>query len=154
MISLSAFFSMIKFWFSRLPRGCKGKKWPKMSNISVCNTLHFRNQISYDLHLWYTCTCKRVIYPAIFFKILIFEIIKGGGKRAKNDPKWQKDFVCISGTIHHRLYFLVHICKIMISPVNFFIFQNFDFSGFRGIKGKKWPKTTNLSLFCFISQEL
>ena len=38
-----------------------------MTKISVCHTLYFRNHISYDLHLWYTCVYKRIISSAAFF---------------------------------------------------------------------------------------
>ena len=105
-------FSILKFWFSRLSGGWKGKKMAQNDKkISVCCTLYFRNHISYDLHLWYTCMYKRIISPGIFFiffKILIFGIFKGegGGKRAKNGPKWQKILsvsLCISGTVHHMI---------------------------------------------------
>ena len=92
------FFSMLKFWFSRLSAGWKGNKWPKMLKISVCRTLYFRNRISYDLHLWYTCMYKRITSLGIFFiffKILIFRIIRRG-KRAKNGPKLTKFFVCLT----------------------------------------------------------
>ena len=84
------FFSILKFWFSRLSRSWKDKKWPKMTKISVSRTLYLRNYISYDLHLWYTCMYKKIISPGIFFifcKILIFGIIKRASKRAKNGPK-------------------------------------------------------------------
>ena len=83
MIISPGIFSMLQFWFSRLSRGWKGKKWPKMSKISVRRTLYFRNHISYDLHLWYTYMYKRVISPGILF---IFFMVKGG----KNGLKWQK----------------------------------------------------------------
>ena len=137
------FFSILKFWFSRLSGGWKGKKWPKMTKISVCHTLYFRNHISYDLDLWYTCMYKRIISPGIFlfflffifFKILVFGIIRWGEgvKKAKNDPKWQKILsvsLHISEIVHHIIiwmWFLVHICKLMISPALFFFFQNFVF---------------------------
>ena len=58
---------MLKLWFSRLSRGWRGKKWPKMLKISFCRTLYFRNHISYDLHFWYTCMYKRIISRDIFF---------------------------------------------------------------------------------------
>ena len=102
---LQMVFSILKFWFSRLSGGWKTK-------ISVCRSLYFRNQISYDLHLWYTCMFKRIISPGIFF---IFFVSKlwfsgslggGGGERAKNGPKWQKILsvsLCISGTVHHMI---------------------------------------------------
>ena len=103
------FFSMLKFWFSRLSRGWKGKKWPKILKISICCTLHFRNHISYDLRLWYTCMYKRIISPGIFFiffKILVFGTIRGeikGQKMAQNDKKIVFFSLRVSGTIHHMI---------------------------------------------------
>ena len=105
---LQMVFSILKFWFSRLSGGWKTK-------ISVCRSLYFRNQISYDLHLWYTCMFKRIISPGIFFSKFCFlgllGGIRGGGKRQKitqNDKK-----LCVSlhiwGTVHHILWFLVHM---------------------------------------------
>ena len=97
---------MLKFWFSRLSRCWKEKKWPKMLKISVCCTLYFRNHISHDLHLLCTCMYKRIISPGIFFiffKILIFGIIKKrGGIRAENGPKRQKIFVCLTLYLRNR----------------------------------------------------
>ena len=58
---------MLKFWFFKLSRHWKCKKWPKMRKISFCRTLYFRNHISYDLHLWYTFIYKRIISPGIVF---------------------------------------------------------------------------------------
>ena len=55
MIIFQVIFLILKFWFSGLSGGRKGKNWPKMTKISLCCTLHFRNHISYDVHLWYTC---------------------------------------------------------------------------------------------------
>ena len=105
MINLQVFFSDLKFWFSRLSGGWKCKKRPKMTKISVCRTLYIKNYISYDLHLWYTCMYKRIIFPGIFF---IFGIIRrrggGSGKRAKNGPKWQK--FCLSHSISQELYII------------------------------------------------
>ena len=53
--------------------------------------------------------CKMIISPVIFLnfpKILIFQFVRGrgGGKRAKNDPKGQKILsvaLHVSGTIPH-----------------------------------------------------
>ena len=55
-----------------------------------------------------------------FFQILIFGVNSG----AKNDPKWQKK---LSHSVSQELYliwlwFLVHTCKMMISPAIFFHF--------------------------------
>ena len=40
---------------------------------------------------------------------------------------------------HCRMLTLIQkaVCKMMISPANFFIFQDFDFWGFYGDKGQK-----------------
>ena len=154
---------MLKSWFSRLSRGWKGKKSPKMSKISVCHTLYFRNYISYDLYIWYTCMYKRIISWAIFFiffKILIFRIIKGGmgcgevgvkgQKMAQNDKK-----IC-PYLRNHTSY----DCDFWCTCVKWYFQQIFSFfkissfEVFRGIKCKKWPKITNFSLFCSRSQEL
>ena len=75
------------------------------------------------------------------------------GKRAKKGPKQQKNFFHISGTADHMIVILVHMCKMMLQQI-FSFFKILIFGVFRGIKGKKRPKTTNFSLFCSISQEL
>ena len=79
--------------------------------------------------------CKMMISPDVFFfflffKILIFGIVRGG-KRAKNGAKWQK---IISRSISQEPYiillsFMVHMCKMIISPEAFLFFQNFDILG-------------------------
>ena len=99
--------------------------------------------IWYDLYLCYTCMYKRIISPGIFciFFSQNFDFWdywggrEGGGvgKRAENCPIWQRIMsvsLRTSGTIHHVLWFLVHMCKMMIYPANFFVFQNFNFGGF------------------------
>ena len=104
---------------------------------SFCCTLYFRNHISYNLHLWYTwCMYKRTISPGIvfiFFKILIFGIISGGGKRAKNGPKWQNFLsvsLRISGTVHHMIViFGAHVLNDDVSR-KFFHFSKFWFLQF------------------------
>ena len=156
-ISLGVFFSILKFLFSGLSGGRKGKKWPKMTKIFVCRTIHFRNHISYDLHLWYTFMYKKIISPAIFFhffKILIFGIIRGevkGQKMAQNDKKFcpylrnRASYDCDFWCTFVKWWYLQQI---------FSFFRILIFGVFRGIKGKKWPKITSFSLFCSISQEL
>ena len=80
MIISPGFFFNFKVLIFGLSRGWKGKKWPKMTKNSVCWTLYFRNHVSYDLPLWYTCMYKRIKSSGIFFfKVLIFRIIGGGG---------------------------------------------------------------------------
>ena len=56
---------------------------------------------------------------------------------AQNDKRF-----CLSHSVSQEpyiiwLWFLVHMCKMIISPANFFTFQNFDFWGFQGGKRVK-----------------
>ena len=89
--------------------GWKGKKWPKMTN-SVCPKFYFRNHISYDLHLWYTCV--------------------------KNGPKWQKFMsimLHIIGTIHHTIVIYgTHVQNDDISSCLFYFFEILIFQVVRG----------------------
>ena len=137
---------MLKVWFSGLPRGEKGKKCTKLTKISVCCTLYFRNHTSYYLYLRYTCMYKRIISPDIlfiFFKILIFGIIMGMGvvkrqKMAQNDKKF-----CLSHFLSQKpyiiwLWFLVQMCKMIISLQQVFLF--FKILIFRVFRGVKWQK--------------
>ena len=111
MVISPCIFSFFHFFFDYL--GCQGAesakngpKWQKFLSVApyISGTI-------YDLHLWYTC---KYFFIFIFFKILIFRIIwgvcvwgrRGGGKRSKNGPKWQKILsvsLHISGTMHHLI---------------------------------------------------
>ena len=65
--------------------------------------------------------------------------LQGGKKKGKKWPKMTKNYVCLSLYLRNHtswLWILVHMCK-MISPANFFIFQNLNFWGFYGVKGHK-----------------
>ena len=79
-------------------------------------------------------------------------------KMAQNDEK-----LCVFHYVSQEPYliwllFLVHMCKIVISPTFSFIFSKFWFlGGFLvegGIKGKKWFIITHFSLSHSISQEM
>ena len=67
---------------------------------------------------------------------------------AQNNKKF-----CLSHFVSQELYiiwlwFLIHTRKMMISPANFFIFQNFDFGGFLG--GKRIKNDLKLPIsVCF-----
>ena len=89
-----------------------------------------------------------------FFKILIFWVFRGGvcdGVKGQKTILSEKKF-CLSHSICLEPYiiwfsFMVHMCKMIISPGVFFIFSKFWF--FRllgGSKGKKWPKMTKNSV--------
>ena len=83
--------------------------------------------------------CK-LISPGIFFTFSKFDFWSCClGKRAKNGPRWQKNLSC---SITQELYiiwlsFTVHICKMIISPSLFSLFQNIDFPCCQREKGKK-----------------
>ena len=97
--------------------------------------------------------CKMRIYSAVFFnfKILIFCSVRGL-KGQKSGPKQQK-FLSLLINISRQFFlfsfllsfskfwfsgfFCWYTCKMMISPEKIFVFQNFDFWGFWGIKGQK-----------------
>ena len=96
-----------------------------------------------------------------FFKILVFWVVMGGVS------KWQKMTQNNKRNLSHSvsqeqyliwLWFLIHMCKMMISPVFFFffIFQNFNFSGFSkssiNAKRKFWGSPHLLHtcvIFCY-----
>ena len=150
IISPGGFFKFSKFDFLGCQGAWKGKKWPKMTKISVYRTLYFRNHISYDLHLWYTFMCKRIISPGIFF--IFFKIWFSGGKKAKNGPKWQENSVCLT-PYYMIVIFGTHVKSWYLQRV-FSVFKILIFGFLGGLKGKKWPKMVNFSMFCSTSQEL
>ena len=70
----------------------------------------------------------------IFFKILVFWVVRGvGGKSAKNGTKWKKKFcltLCLRNCTSYDCGFW-YSCKIIISSnLVFPFFQNSHFSGF------------------------
>ena len=95
-------------------------------------------------------TFSREIVPGNTSFCLIWEFIRWG-----THVYMSHFFVCPSiwplRTISQEPYimwskFLVHMCKMMISPGIFFILQNFDFSGC--YEGKKGQKMTQEKKFC------
>ena len=118
IISWGVFFNL-KFLFSRLSSGWKGKKWPKMMKfLSVAPYISVTIYHMIFIYSAHVCIkgedLQGFFLFFIFFKILIFGIIRGYGggggvgKRAKNHPKWMKILflsLCISGTVHPILWF-------------------------------------------------
>ena len=122
-------FQILIFWIAR---GLKGLQWPKMTKISVCRTLYFRNDISNDLHLWYTCIYKGIITPGIYFIFFLSKFQfqfwnqyggEGGMGYLMNHTSYDCNFW--------------YTCKMMISPSNFFIFKILILGAFYGVKGQK-----------------
>ena len=62
------FFSMLGFWFSRLSRDWKGKKWPKNDKSYCLSHLISQDHVSYDFHLWHTCMHKRISFFSFVFQ--------------------------------------------------------------------------------------
>ena len=98
-----------------------------------------------DHNFWYTCLkwwylqlffllhlCKMMISPGVFFifvKFWFFRLLGRGGVKGQKMTQNEK-WLHASRTISQDQYsiwswFLVHLCKVMISPVVFFIFFKF-----------------------------
>ena len=98
--------------------------------------------------LWFIVhMCKMIISPSAFFilaKFWFFRVIREGlegQKMAQNDKKKS----CLSHSISEQLciiwsWFLVNMCKMMISPAIFCIFSEFWFFFFCFWRGFKWKK--------------
>ena len=128
----------------------------------TCHRQYPRNSIEYDRGCWYTDDMIKWWYLQgffffLFFKMLIFCVVSEvkAQKTAQND----KNSVCCALYLIIWLSFLVHICKMIISPCIFFFFfffsifnflKNFDFAG--GLGGKrakncpKWQKILSVTL--------
>ena len=130
-------------------RATIGPKWEKKI---VYIAPYLRNHTSYDCHLWYTSVKWYLQWVFFhFFKILIFQVVSWV-KEQQNGPKWQK---FLSHSISQEpyliwLWFLL-MCKMMLSPIIFFIFSKFWILGFYGggVKGKEIAHN-----YTSISQEL
>ena len=163
------FFSFLQSLIFRVLRGVKGQKTVQNDKKFCLSHLIFQESniiwSSFMVQMYVlkdNISRHLFIYLFIYFKILIIRILRGGNggwekgqKMAQDDKKFS-----LSRSVSQEPYiiwfsFLVHVCKMMISLVSFFMFQNFVILGvFREEKGRKWPKITNFSLFCSISQEL
>ena len=94
---------------------------------------YLRNSIAYDHDFWYTCVKWWYLQVVFFqfFKILISWVVRGIKelKGVQNDKKFCLSLIWLS--------FMVHLCKIIISPGVFFIFfLILIFWVFRGVKGQ------------------
>ena len=148
IISPGLFFSFSKFWFFRL---LGGKKAKMVQNDKKFCLLHFISQEPYIMWLSFmVCIYKMIISSSVLFIFPKFWFSGSiGGEKGKKWFRMTKNFVCCgpyprnhASCDCHLLYiiwlwFMVHMCKMMISPVIFFIFQNFDFGVFMGVKGQK-----------------
>ena len=123
------FLEIFIFWAIRGENGKKNSpKW-KVTITSV--TRHISGTVS--MWSWFLVQlCKMMISPGVFFifyETLIFWVVKG--QKIVQNEKWQ---LHLSRAISQQQYsiwswFLVHLCKMMISPGVFFIFLKFSFFG-------------------------
>ena len=157
IISLVGFFHFFKILIFQVVRGVKGQETVQ-NDKNFCPSCF----VSQELYIiWLSCMvhmCKMIISPDSlffhFFKILICRVVRWvkGQKMVQNDKKFCRLRMISQEPYIIWLSFVVHICK-MISPHVFFIFQNFDFSGYQGAEraknGPKWQK--NLSVTPYIS---
>ena len=109
----------------------------------ICRAPYIRNHTSYQL--WYTSVKWWYLQAYCFdlvFQILIFKVFREveGQKMVQNDKKlWLSCWYLKNHTLW--LWFMVHVCKMIISPGIFLIFQNFDFAGFlRLVGGQRMTK--------------
>ena len=99
---------------------------------SVCHapylrkcTLYVRNSIAYNHDFWYTCVNDDISRHFFhFFKIFIFWAVRGvKGQKMTQNEKYLHPWCAISQEQYSIWqWFLVHYCKMMISPCVFFIF--------------------------------
>ena len=95
------------------------------------------SQEQFSMWSWFLVhLCKRW-YPQVFFhflKVLISQVFRGGGggKRAKNGPKFSPSCSIAQEPYIIWLSFMVHMCKMIISPGIVLIFPKFSFSELLG----------------------
>ena len=112
----------------------------------VCHVQYLMNSISYDHEFWRTCV--KWWYLQAFFLLYIFGFSRQlGREKGKKWPQMTKTF-CPLHFIYQEPYiiwlsFMVHLCKMMISPGVFFNFSQFWFSE---LLGPKWEKILSAML--------
>ena len=108
-------------------------------NNYICHLSYHRNIIVYDHDFWYTCVKWWYLQVIFFFKILIFCVVSGvkWQKMAQNHKIfWLLHFISLKPYIIW-LSFMVHLCKMMMSPGVVVIFKKIViFWLVRGVKGQ------------------
>ena len=116
--------SFFQFFKILLFRVFSGVKWQKtVQNDKNFCVSSFISQEPYVIWFPFTVHSNKMIISLVFlhfFKVLIFWFVRRV-KRQKNSPK-NSVMLCISGTIHDWLSFMIHMCKIIIFPGVFFQF--------------------------------
>ena len=113
------------------------------NNNSIRHGPYIMNSITYDHDFWWTCV-KWWYLQALFSLFWNFYFLgKLGGKWAKSSPKWKITIIHLSHAISQEqysvwLWFLIHLCKMIIAPGIFFhFFKILIFWVFRRVKGQK-----------------
>ena len=147
MISPGVFFIFLKFWFFWAVRVVKGLKIAQ----NELWKLHLTRAISQEqcnIWSWFlVLLCKMMISPAFYFhcfEIFIFWAVRVVKGKSIAQNEWQLHLSRATSLEQYSgwSWFLLHLCKMMISPGVFFIFDMFIFRAVRGVKGQKWPKMT------------
>ena len=144
MISPGVFLIVLNFSFFGLLEG-KGEKYSPKWKL-----LHALSQEQYILWSWILPhLCKMMISPGFFVVVfLVFGFSRLlGREKGKKWPRVTKKF-CLLHFISQEPYiiwlsFMVHLCKMMISPGVFFNFSQFWFSE---LLGPKWEKILSAML--------
>ena len=151
MIPLGIFFIFSKFWlFGLLKEDVKEQKM--VQNEKKLCLLHSISQESYII--WFSfMVLMYKWYLLEFFSFFSKFWLSGllGQKIAQNDKK-----LCLLCLISQEPYvmwssFVVHKCKMIISPVVFFyFFKILIFWVLRRVKGQKWRKMTKNVVLCIL----
>ena len=105
--------------------GKRAKNEPKWQKKSVCHAPYLRKHTFYDHDCWYSCV-KQWYFRVLFSFFQNFDFLGCEGANGKNGPNWQKVLpvsLCVAGTIHIRLWFLIHmqgfplwVCTLALLP--------------------------------------
>ena len=139
-------FSMFWNFIFRAVRGVKGQKIAQNENNYIWHMPYLRNSIAYDNDFWYKCV--KWWYLQVFFSLFWnFQFLSCRGAKgnciAQNK---NSNYICLVSYQQYSLWswFLVHLCKMMISlsVFSFLIFSFFELleGGKRAKNGPRWQK--------------
>ena len=123
MKSHAVLFHFIKILIFRAIRNVKGQK---IAQKAISHSSHAISQGQCSIWSWFLVDlCKMMISPVflIFSKFCCLRLLK-------RQKMVQNGKTCLLCSIYYEpyiiwLWFLVHICKMMISPARFFILSSF-----------------------------
>ena len=124
-------FKILIFWIVSRVKGQKIAQNYKKNSVMTCSAWYIKNHTSWLPSLVHKC--KIILSPGIFLFFQNFGFLGGEeGQRAKNGPKWQR--LCPLHFISQEPYiiwpwFVVYICKRIMSAGVFYFFPNLNFLG-------------------------